>query len=76
MLPHCRRCDLQQGLLHHLGEGRVDVERVVGKLVDRLPEAHGIDERLQQDGGVRPDEMRSQHLARFGMGNEFKCFRK
>src|SRR5215475_15312495 len=69
-LRRCWRGDLQQGLLHDFSEGRMDVERVVGQLVDRLPKAHGVDERLQQDGGVRPDEMRPQHLARFGVGNE------
>src|SRR5439155_13642194 len=69
-LLRCWRGDLQQGLLHDFSEGRVDVERVVGKLIDRLSKAHGVDERLQQDGGVRPDEMRPQHLARFGVGNE------
>ena len=51
-LLRCWRGDLQQGLLHDFSEGRVDVERVVGKLVDRLPKAHGVDERLQQDGGA------------------------
>src|SRR5467141_3195935 len=61
-LPRCRRCNLQQGLLHDLGEGWVDVERVVGQLVNRLPEAHGIDERLQQESGVRPDDVRPQDL--------------
>src|SRR6266446_2626574 len=34
--------DLQQGLLHDLSEGWVDIERAMGQLVDRFPEARGV----------------------------------
>lgn len=40
----------------------------MGQLVDRFPEAHGVDKRLQQEGGVRPDNMRPQDLPGGGVG--------
>src|SRR5580704_5519031 len=40
--------EAEQGLLHDLGESRVNVEHLVAELVHGLPEGHGLDQGLNQ----------------------------
>lgn len=52
-----RGSQCEQGLLGDLGQGGVNVEDVVGELVDGLAEHHRLEQGLEQDGGLGADDV-------------------
>jgi hypothetical protein len=49
--------ELEQWLLDDLGERWTDVENSGGDLVDCVPDAHRLDERLDEERGLRAEDM-------------------
>jgi hypothetical protein len=49
--------EVEQRLLDDLGERWMDVENAGGDLVDGVPEAHRLDERLDEERGLRADDV-------------------
>ena len=52
-----RGSQFEQGLFEDFGQGGVNVEDVVGELVDGLAEHHRLEQGLEQDGGLGADDV-------------------
>lgn len=61
---------LSNRLLDDLGERWMDVENAGGHLVDCVPEAHRLDERLDEDRGLRADDVSPEQQAGRGVGED------
>ena len=59
----CRPQSFEQCLLDDFGERWMDVENAGGDLVDCVPEAHRLDERLDEERGLRADDVGPEQQA-------------
>lgn len=55
--------EFENRLFEDLGQCGVYVEDVVRELVDGLAEHHRLQQRLQEQGGLGADDVRSEELA-------------
>ena len=54
--------EIEEGTLHHLGEGRMDVHAIYHGIGFPIVGVHEIDDLLDKDGCMRSDDMGSQYL--------------
>lgn len=62
--------ELEQGLLEHLAECWVHVQNVGGQLVDGLALHHGLNHRLQDSNGLRPDDVHPEKRSSLRVGQQ------
>src|ERR1035438_1055214 len=73
---HLPASELEQCLLDDLGERWMDVENAGGDLVDCVPEAHRLDEWLDEDRGLRADDVGPEQQAGRGGGEDLHQTRR